>query len=56
VNLLDIVSSAEGSVLVKFGETVVVATIKTEVSEPELSLPEEGVLGKFHKSIQGSND
>ncbi len=33
--------------LVKFGETIVVATVKTVVSEPELSAPEEGFLGNF---------
>lgn len=43
--LPDIISSAEGSALVKFGETLVVASLKTEVVEPELSAPDQGFTG-----------
>lgn len=42
---LDIVSSAEGSVMVNYGETIVISAVKSEVSEPQVSNPNEGFLG-----------
>lgn len=48
---LDIISSAEGSALVKFGETLVVSTLKTEVVEPELANPDQGFIGNIYACI-----
>ena len=44
---LDIVTSAEGSVMVNYGGTIIIAAIKSEVSEPDVNEPENGFLGKF---------
>jgi exosome complex RNA-binding protein Rrp42 (RNase PH superfamily) len=43
--ILDIVSSADGSAMVNYGESVVVAALKTEVAEPEISKSDSGFLG-----------
>ena len=39
-------STAEGSALVRLGDTMVVCGVKAEIAEPELDLPEHGFLGK----------
>lgn len=44
IKLLGIVSSAEGSVMVNYGETIVIAAIKSEVAEPDVDEPEKGFL------------
>lgn len=40
-----IVSTAEGSVMVNYGDTIIISTIKSEVAEPEVANPEKGFLG-----------
>ncbi|KAJ7227164.1 ribosomal protein S5 domain 2-type protein [Mycena pura] len=38
------ISTADGSALVRLGETTIVCGVKAEISEPELDTPEEGFL------------
>jgi exosome complex component RRP43 len=40
------ISTAEGSALVRVGETTIVCGVKAEIAEPELDRPEQGYLGK----------
>lgn len=39
------ISSADGSALVKLGETTVLCGIRAEIAEPDLSSPRTGFLG-----------
>ena len=39
------ISTADGSALVRLGETTIVCGVKAEIAEPELDRPEEGFLG-----------
>lgn len=41
------ISTANGSALVRLGDTTVVCGVKAEIAEPELDTPEEGFLGKL---------
>jgi len=40
------ISTADGSALVKMGNTTVVCGVKAELAEPELDRGEEGFLGE----------
>lgn len=40
------ISTADGSALVRLGETTIVCGIKAEIAEPELDRPGEGFIGK----------
>lgn len=40
------VSSADGSALVKFGETTVLCGIRAEIAEPDILAPNSGFLGE----------
>ena len=40
-------STAEGSVMVNYGDTIIISTIKSEVAEPEVCHPKQGFLGTF---------
>ena len=55
------VSSADGSALVKFGETTVLCGIRAEIAEPDILAPNSGFLGEdghphfafsFHAMLQ----
>ena len=39
------VSTADGSSLVRLGDTTVVCGVKAEIAEPDLDAPEDGFLG-----------
>lgn len=39
------ISTADGSALVRVGDTTIVCGVKAEIAEPELDCPEEGFLG-----------
>lgn len=39
------ISTAEGSALVRLGDTTIVCGVKAEIAEPELDRPEDGFLG-----------
>src|SRR5882757_6997867 len=39
------ISTADGSALVRMGDTTVVCGVKAEIAEPDLDLPEQGFLG-----------
>ena len=39
------VSTADGSALVRMGNTTIVCGVKAEIAEPELEKPNEGYLG-----------
>ena len=39
------VSTADGSSLVRLGDTTVVCGVKAEIAEPDLDAPDEGFLG-----------
>ena len=39
------VSTADGSALVRLGDTTIVCGVKAEIAEPELDSPEQGFLG-----------
>lgn len=41
------ISTADGSALVRLGETTVVCGVKAEIAEPELDLPNQGFLGAY---------
>lgn len=41
------ITTADGSALVRLGETVVVCGVKAEIAEPELDQPEHGFLGSY---------
>ena len=43
--LLGSVSTADGSSLVRLGDTTVVCGVKAEIAEPDLDAPEDGFLG-----------
>lgn len=40
------ISTADGSALVRLGETTVVCGIKAEIAEPELDAPTTGFIGE----------
>ncbi|KAG8973290.1 hypothetical protein FRB90_009966, partial [Tulasnella sp. 427] len=40
------ISTAEGSALVRLGNTTIVCGIKAEIAEPDLDRPEHGFIGK----------
>lgn len=39
------ISTADGSALVRLGDTTIVCGVKAEIAEPELDRPEQGFLG-----------
>lgn len=39
------ISTADGSALVRMGDTTIVCGVKAEIAEPELDHPEQGFLG-----------
>lgn len=39
------ISTADGSSLVRLGDTTVVCGVKAEIAEPDLDAPEDGFLG-----------
>ena len=39
------ISTADGSVLVRMGKTIVVCGVKAEIAEPELDAPDLGFIG-----------
>jgi exosome complex component RRP43 len=39
------ISTADGSALVRMGDTTIVCGVKAEIAEPELDCPEQGFLG-----------
>lgn len=41
------ISTADGSALVRLGDTTIICGVKAEVCEPELERPGEGFLGVF---------
>lgn len=43
--LVGSISTADGSSLVRLGDTTVVCGIKAEIAEPDLDAPEDGFLG-----------
>ncbi|KAF7789424.1 hypothetical protein EIP86_000368 [Pleurotus ostreatoroseus] len=45
------ISTADGSALVRIGQTTVVCGVKAEIAEPELDRPEEGFLGTYIAGI-----
>jgi exosome complex component RRP43 len=44
--LLGSISTADGSALIRLGETTIVCGVKAEIAEPELDRPGEGFLGE----------
>ncbi len=44
-SLIGSISTANGSALVRLGNTTVVCGVKAEIAEPELDRPEDGYLG-----------
>lgn len=48
------ISTADGSALVRLGDTTIVCGVKAEIAEPELDHPEEGFLGEQHQNITSS--
>jgi exosome complex RNA-binding protein Rrp42 (RNase PH superfamily) len=40
------ISTADGSALVRLGDTTIVCGVKAEIAEPDLDRPDEGFLGK----------
>jgi exosome complex RNA-binding protein Rrp42 (RNase PH superfamily) len=45
------ISTADGSALVRLGDTTIICGVKAEIAEPELDRPEEGFLGKSLSSV-----
>lgn len=43
--ILGSISTAEGSSLARVGDTTVVCGVKAEITEPELSTPNDGFIG-----------
>ena len=43
--LLGSISTADGSSLVRLGDTTVACGVKAEIAEPELDAPEDGFIG-----------
>ena len=41
------ISTADGSALVRLGETTIVCGVKAEIAEPDLEQPTEGFLGSY---------
>jgi len=41
------ISTADGSALVRLGETTIVCGVKAEIAEPDLGQPSEGFLGSY---------
>ncbi|PSR78323.1 hypothetical protein PHLCEN_2v7445 [Hermanssonia centrifuga] len=48
------ISTADGSALVRLGNTTVVCGVKAEIAEPELDRPEHGFLGVLFKTLPPS--
>src|SRR5262249_21674431 len=44
-NLAGSISTADGSALVRLGDTTVVCGVKAEIAEPDLESPQDGFLG-----------
>lgn len=44
--ILGCITTADGSSMVRIGDTTVICGIKAEVSEPNVNFPKEGYLGK----------
>jgi exosome complex RNA-binding protein Rrp42 (RNase PH superfamily) len=40
------ISTANGSALVRMGETTIVCGIKAEIAEPNMATPNEGFIGR----------
>lgn len=45
MHTLGSISTADGSALVRLGDTTVVCGVKAEIAEPELDSPEDGFIG-----------
>ena len=45
------ISTAEGSSLVRLGDTTIVCGVKAEIAEPDLDAPEDGFLGTAHIGV-----
>lgn len=39
--------TADGSALVRLGETTIVCGVKAEIAEPELDAPDQGFIGEI---------
>jgi len=46
MDMLGSITTADGSALVRMGNTTIVCGVKAEIAEPELDRPEHGFLGK----------
>ena len=46
------VTTADGSALVRLGDTTIVCGVKAEIAEPEIDLPNNGFIGE-HPYIVG---
>lgn len=46
--LIGSISTAEGSALVRLGETTIVCGVKAEIAEPELDSPTHGFIGMLN--------
>jgi hypothetical protein len=54
------ISTADGSALVRMGDTTIVCGVKAEIAEPDLDLPDQGFLGEsstrsFPRTIVGAD-
>ena len=47
-NVVGSISTADGSALVRLGNTTIVCGVKAEIAEPELDSPEVGFLGEYN--------
>ena len=45
------ISTADGSALVRMGDTTIVCGVKAEIAEPELDRPEHGFLGMCTQAL-----
>jgi exosome complex component RRP43 len=45
------ITTADGSALVKWGETTIVCGVKAELAEPELDRPLDGWIGMYHLEL-----
>jgi exosome complex component RRP43 len=49
------ISTADGSALVRLGQTTIVCGVKAEIAEPDLDRPEKGFLGSSCPSNECNN-
>jgi exosome complex component RRP43 len=48
------ISTADGSAVVRLGETTIVCGVKAEIAEPDLEQPTDGFLGSYLKLVDMS--